>query len=68
MNVSELITHLAAFASQSPENASAMVLLQTDTFCMPIAKGQNCKGEPGQHFLVLVPNEQYKIGIKELNH
>jgi hypothetical protein len=57
MLVQELIIHLSRYAAASPENGHAKVLLRFDEeLCVQIAGGEELKGLPGEHYLVLGPD------------
>lgn len=65
MNVIDLIEHLIAFAKASPENSHATVMIQSfDEMCYGIAGANNAKGMYGEHFLIVVPALNEKIGVK----
>jgi len=68
MKVSEFILKLSAYATQSPENGSAEVLIQSfDEMAYAILGANDCKGMgAGQHALVLVPDLNVSIKLKEL--
>ncbi len=68
MKVTDLIIKLSAFASESPENGSAEILLQHfDGMCYGILGANNCKGiERGQHALVVVPDGNFVVDLRQL--
>lgn len=68
MKVTDLITHLTAYAAQSPENGSAEVLLQSfDEMCYGIAGANDGRGmSPGEHALIIVPDLKVKVSVKAL--
>lgn len=67
MNVRDLILHLSTYASQSPENGSAEVMLQFfDEQCYGIAGANDARGMGSGHLLIIVPDLNVKIGVKAL--
>lgn len=69
MQVKDLIHHLNAYVVQSPENASAEVMLQYfDDMAYGIAGANNAKGMfDGQHMLIIMPDLKQKLGVKRMN-
>ncbi len=67
MNVNDLISKLQHFAAQSPENGNAEVKLQYFDDCVyGILGANNAKGFDGQHFLIMVPDVNQRLGVREL--
>lgn len=67
MKVSELIANLTTWAAQSPENSSAEVMLQFfDDMVYGIAGANDARGMGGQHLLIIVPDMNARIGVREL--
>lgn len=67
MNVKDLIEKLTMYATQSPENGKAEVMLQYfDDMVYGILGANDAKGMPGQHFLIVVPDSKDRIGVREL--
>lgn len=68
MNAQEFLNNLAAYIAKSPENAHAEIMLRFDgDVCIEFGKADDCRGLPGQHYLVFVPNFQgVRFGVREL--
>lgn len=67
MNVLDLISHLKTYAAQAPENAGAEVRLQWfEGMTYGIAGANDARGMPGQVMLLIVPDLNDKLGVKEM--
>lgn len=54
MNVAELLQNLTNYVTQSPENQLAQVVVMgQDGLCYGLTRGDDAKGIPGEHFLIL---------------
>lgn len=69
ITVSELIAKLSMYASQSPENGNAEIMMQYDhDVCFEFDRADDTRGMvPGEHFLIFVPNVLGKrIKVREI--
>ncbi len=70
MNVAELINNLGIYASQSPENGHAEVVLKIpgSDACYTITGANDARGVGGvQHMLIFLPDESRQpIGVKAI--
>lgn len=70
MKAAELHAHLSGYLAQSPANAEAEVVLRQagSDFVFGIAGANDAKGLiPGQHLLVLIPDEsKTPVGVREM--
>lgn len=69
MKASELHAHLSGYLAQAPQNGEAEVVLKYPggETVFGITGANDAKGMvPGQHLLILLPDETKFIGVREL--
>lgn len=69
MQVNELLQHLTNYAAHSPENGLAQVRFQSPEgmqLTWGISGANDARGLPGQHLLILLPDVNDRLGVKEL--